>query len=303
MIKKIIILASLLLTGLTTWAQQDAMYTQYMFNYLAINPGYAGSRGVLSVTGLYRKQWVNVDGSPATLTFTADAPISRDRMGVGITVSDDKLGIEHNTSLYGTFAYRLRLSSKGTLSFGANAGFTQYRANLSDVNPQRPDPNVFAGSISQMNPNIGFGIFYSTDKFYLSASLPHILTSKLSDLQGSNSFSRNHFFLGAGYVFTINPSVKLKPSVLVKGVEGAPLQADINANIWLIDKVGFGMLYRTGDSFAFLAEFQATTSLRFGYAFDLTTTRLGNYSSGTHELMVRYEFATNKRKMLTPRYF
>jgi type IX secretion system PorP/SprF family membrane protein len=300
MIKKILIAFGFALAMHSTWAQQDAMYSQYMFNYLAINPGYAGSRDVLSVTGLYRKQWVNVDGAPTTISVTADAPIARERMGVGLTVFSDKIGQEDNTGVYGTYAYRLRLSQKGTLGFGANVGFTQYRASLSGLTPGKPEG---FGNISEFNPNFGFGVFYSTDKFYFSVSLPHILDSKLGNIQGSNSLTRKHFFIGAGYVFTINPSVKLKPSFLIKEVEGAPVQADINANLWLVDRIGLGVLYRTGDAFAGLFEFQVTPSFRFGYAYDLTTTRIGAYTSGTHELMLRYEFATKKKKIITPRYF
>jgi type IX secretion system PorP/SprF family membrane protein len=302
MIKKNLVTVSLILITHLACAQQDAMYTQYMFNYLAINPGYAGSRDVLSVTGLYRKQWVNVDGAPSTITVTADAPIARERMGIGLTVFNDKIGIEENTGVYGTYAYRLRLSNKGTLGFGANIGFTQYRASLSGLISTNPEA---FGNISEFNPNFGFGIFYSTDKFYLSASSPHILDSKLGSVQGAKllSFSKKHYFLGAGYVFALNPSVKLKPSFLIKMVEGAPVEADINANLWLVNKIGLGVLYRTGDAFAGLFEFQVTPAFRFGYAYDLTTTRLGAYTSGTHELMVRYEFATNKKKIITPRYF
>jgi type IX secretion system PorP/SprF family membrane protein len=302
MMKKILFAAGFALVMHSTWAQQDAMYSQYMFNYLAINPGYAGSRDVLSVTGLYRKQWVNVDGAPTTITLTADAPIARERMGVGLTVFSDKIGQEENTGVYGTYAYRLRLSQKGTLGFGANVGFTQYRANLGGLASTNPES---FGNISEFNPNFGFGIFYSTDKFYLSVSLPHVLDSKLGSISNglTSSLARKHYFLGAGYVFTINPSVKLKPSFLVKVVEGAPIQGDLNANVWLVDRIGLGILYRTGDAFAGLFEFQVTPSFRFGYAYDLTTSRLGAYTSGTHELMLRYEFATKKKKIITPRYF
>jgi type IX secretion system PorP/SprF family membrane protein len=302
MTKKLFVAFGFVLIMHVSWAQQDAMYSQYMFNYLSINPGYAGSRDVLSVTGLYRNQWVNVDGAPTTITVTADAPIARERMGIGLSVFSDKIGREANTGVYGTYAYRLRLSQKGVVGFGANVGFTQYSANLAGAVANQAEG---FGNITEFNPNFGFGIYYSTDKFYLSASLPHLLDSKLGTLQGSktSSLARKHFFIGAGYVFTINPSVKLKPSLLIKAVEGAPVQADINANVWLIDRIGLGLLYRTGDAFAGLFEFQVTPAFRFGYAYDLTTTRIGAYTAGTHELMLRYEFATNKKKIITPRYF
>jgi type IX secretion system PorP/SprF family membrane protein len=303
--KKLLIIFSVALSVSQAFAQQDAMYSQYMFNYLIVNPGYAGSRDVLSVTGMYRKQWINVDGAPSTLTFSADMPIANERMGVGLTVFKDQIGKEGNTGVYGSYAYRVRLTQRGTLSFGANLGFTQYSADLANValNSTNPD-NAFSGNIREMNPNFGFGMYYSTDKFYLSVALPHILDSKLGDLSNlGRSVLRKHYFLGAGFVFPVSPNVKLKPSTLVKIVEGAPIEGDFNLNAWYVDKIGLGVSYRTGDAVVAMLEFQATTGLRFGYSYDITTTRLARYASGTHEIMVRYEFATLKKKIVTPRYF
>lgn len=303
--KKLLIIFSVALSVSQASAQQDAMYSQYMFNYMIVNPGYAGSRDVLSVTGMYRKQWINVDGAPSTLTFSADMPIANERMGVGLTVFKDQIGKEGNTGVYGSYAYRVRLTTRGTLSFGANLGFTQYSADLTNValNSTNPD-NAFSGNIREMNPNFGFGMYYSTDKFYLSVALPHILDSKLGDLSNlGRSVLRKHYFLGAGLVFPVSPNVKLKPSTLVKIVEGAPIEGDFNLNAWYVDKIGLGVSYRTGDAFVAMLEFQATTGLRFGYSYDITTTRLARYASGTHEIMVRYEFGTLKKKIITPRYF
>lgn len=303
--KKLLIIFSVTLSVSQAFAQQDAMYSQYMFNYLLVNPGYAGSRDVLSVTGMYRKQWINVDGAPSTLTFSADMPIANERMGLGLTVFKDQIGKEGNTGVYGSYAYRVRLTQKGTLSFGANLGFTQYSADLANValNSSNPD-NAFSGNIREINPNFGLGLFYSTDKFYLSVAIPHVIDSKLGDLSNlGRSVLRKHYFLGAGLVFPVSPNVKLKPSTLVKIVEGAPIEGDFNLNAWYVDKIGLGVSYRTGDAFVALLEFQATTGLRFGYSYDITTTRLARYASGTHEIMVRYEFATLKKKIITPRYF
>jgi type IX secretion system PorP/SprF family membrane protein len=303
--KKLLILFSVVLSVIQAYAQQDAMYSQYMFNYLLVNPGYAGSRDVLSVTGMYRKQWINVDGAPSTLTFSADMPIANERMGLGLTVFKDQIGKEGNTGVYGSYAYRVRLTQKGTLSFGANLGFTQYSADLANValNSSNPD-NAFSGNIREINPNFGLGLFYSTDKFYLSVAIPHVIDSKLGDLSNlGRSLLRRHYFLGAGLVFPVSPNVKLKPSTLVKIVEGAPIEGDFNLNAWYVDKIGLGVSYRTGDAIVAMLEFQATTGLRFGYSYDITTTRLARYASGTHEIMVRYEFATLKKKIITPRYF
>jgi type IX secretion system PorP/SprF family membrane protein len=300
--KRIVISTFLILTAWVANAQQDAMYSQYMFNYLLVNPGYAGSRDVLSLTGMYRRQWVNVDGSPSTITFSGDVPLANEKMGLGLTLFKDEIGREDNTGVYASYAYRIRLTQKGTLSFGANVGFTQYSADLADVNTNDPDP-AFGANIREFNPNFGFGAFYSTDKFYVSLALPHILNSKLASLEQLQSRMNRHYFFGMGYVMRLSPNVKLKPSFLLKVVEGAPLQSDFNLNFWFVDKLGIGASYRTGDAIVALLEFQATTGLRFGYAYDITTTELNRYASGTHEIMVRYEFATLKKKIITPRHF
>lgn len=302
--KKIFIACTVVLSVMQANAQQDAMYSQYMFNYLLVNPGYVGSRDVLSATAMYRTQWTNVEGAPKTFTLSADMPIANERMGLGLTVFNDKIGVEGNTGVYGSYAYRVRLTQKGTLSFGANLGFTQYSADLAKVVTGQSSDPAFSGNIREMNPNFGFGMFYSTDKFYLSVALPHVLENKLGDLANlGQSEMKRHYFFGAGYVIPVSPNVTLKPSTLVKVVEGAPIQGDFNLNAWYVDKIGLGVSYRTGDAFVGMLEFQATTGLRFGYSYDITTTRLARYGGGTHEIMVRYEFATLKKKIVTPRYF
>jgi type IX secretion system PorP/SprF family membrane protein len=302
--KRTLIALAVSFLAIHAYAQQDAMYSQYMFNYLLVNPGYAGSRDVLSVTGMYRTQWAGIEGSPNTTTFSADMPLANERMGLGLTLFKDKIGVEANTGFYGSYAYRVRLTQRGTLSFGANLGLTQYSADLANVTTGQGNDPSFSSNISEMNPNFGFGMFYSTDKFYASVSLPHILNNKLGDLSGlDQSLLKRHYFLGAGFVFPVSPNIKLKPSTLVKIVEGAPIQGDFNLNAWYVDKIGLGVSYRTGDAVVVMAEFQATTGLRFGYAYDITTTQLSNYAGGTHEMMVRYEFATLKKKIVTPRYF
>jgi type IX secretion system PorP/SprF family membrane protein len=301
--KKIILVVIVACCMVEARAQQDAMYSQYMFNYLLVNPGYTGSRDVLSVTSMYRRQWVNLEGAPSTLVLSGDMPLNNEKMGVGLTIFKDQIGIENNTGVYGSYAYRIRLTDKGTLSFGANAGFTQYSAKLTDVVQPNPNDMAFASDIREFNPNFGFGAFYSTDRFYVSLSLPHILNSKLTDLAELQSRMKRHYFFGMGYVITASPNVRFKPSVLVKAVEGAPIQSDFNLNIWYIDKLAMGISYRTGAAFVGLLEYQATHSLRIGYAYDIASTRLARYASGTHEIMLRYEFATLKKKIITPRYF
>jgi type IX secretion system PorP/SprF family membrane protein len=312
--KKILVLLTLLFSGYNLKAQQDAMYTQYMFNTLAINPAYAGSRNVISATALFRNQWTGIEGAPKTGTFTIDAPILKDRIGIGFQVISDKLGATSTTNgtqtLSGVFsaAYRIKMDV-GTLSFGMQGNVSQYKASLTDVplgSSSSYDP-AFANNISKMLLNFGTGVYYNSDKFYIGLSAQDLLPNDLSaenssgeKLSGKQSL---HLFLAAGYVFPVAEDFKLKPSFLVKGVRGAPIQADVNATLWIKDVFGIGAQYRTSADVAALIEVQASPQIRIGYSYDRSTTSLQNFNSGSHEIMLRYEFGFPKGKTLSPRYF
>ncbi|MCS6823948.1 MAG: type IX secretion system membrane protein PorP/SprF [Cytophagaceae bacterium] len=292
----------------TAYAQQDPMFSQYMFNTLAVNPAYAGSRDVVSATSMYRKQWLRVDGAPRTVTFTADAPFNREHIGLGIIALSDKIGVTSNTGLYTCYAYRLRLE-KGTLAMGLSAGFNQYKADYSSVKLSSAEDDydpVFSQNINKTMPNFGAGTYYFTDNFYAGLSIPHIVNNKLfkkGDTIFTTAHLSRHVFLMGGYVFTLSSDVKLKPSVLVKYVQGSPINMDINANVWFFDHIAIGLSGRTSGALVSMLEVQATKQFRFGYAFDFTLNKIRKYSNGTHELMLRYEFGYIKNKILTPRYF
>lgn len=287
-------------------AQQDPIYAQYMFNMLAVNPAYAGSRDVLSLTALYRYQWANIPGAPRTFTFTGDMPILKEKVGVGLTVNSDRVGVENRTNFYANVAYRIRLS-RGTLAFGLSGGGTFFNADYTSVNTSSDgtNDNAFNSAVSTFLPNVGGGVYYNTDRFYIGFAVPQLLTQKLvaATNDQSKAIQKRHLFLMSGFVFRLSESVKLKPSTLIKYVDGAPLQFDVNLNCWLVDRLGIGASYRNGSSLAFLLEFQATNQFRLGYAYEYATTRLNYATSGSHEIMVRYEFGFNKPKVLSPRYF
>lgn len=296
----------------SAFAQQDAMFTQYMFNGLVLNPAYAGSREVLSATALYRNQWVNIAGAPKTVTFSMHAPVRNEKIGIGIIFSNDRLGITNTNNVGLNYAYRLKFKNGGTLSLGLQATILNYRADFASIQHSFSS-SVFDPSFSQVInrwlPNFGTGVYYYTNKFYLGASMPNILTNQYMKGEGTvfNVTDRarqyNHIFITTGYVFNINQSLKLKPSLLLKYVNGAPLELDINANLWLFDMFAVGLSYRTRDSIDALFEFQITPQLGIGYAYDYTLTPLGKYTSGSHEIMIRYELGFGKRRIITPRYF
>lgn len=289
-------------------AQQEAMYSQYMFNTLAINPAYAGSRNVTSATALYRSQWVGIQGAPTTATFSIDAPIDNKKIGLGLQVFNDRLGITNTTGAFGSYAFRIPMG-KGILAMGLQAGASQYRADFTSVNlgsDNTPD-QAFSTNVNKTLVDFGVGLYYSTDKFYLGLSSPQLLNNQLHNftVQNNNSFDGQamHLFLATGYVFPLNDDLHLKPSVLIKYVKGAPIEGDLNATLWIRDILGIGAQYRTEADISGMVEFQVSPQIRLGYSYDRSTTPLVQFNSGSHEIMIRYEFGSTKGKILSPRYF
>ncbi len=282
-------------------AQQQPMYTQYMFNGLAINPAYAGSHESISATALARIQWVGIEGAPRSQTFSIHSPIPNKNIGLGAFFSHDELGVTEQNTLYLSYAYMMQTGS-GTLSFGLQGGLQSTSINYADLGLN--DQNLQL-SASEMAPNFGAGLFYASQRFYAGASIPVLLNKEISGINNSDVSANQirHFFLTAGYVFDLTPVLKLKPSGLVKSVSGAPLEMDINANLIINDRVWFGLSYRSFDSISALFDLQVNPQLRFGYAYDYTTTDLGQANSGSHEFMLNYRFVFSKSKIVTPRYF
>ncbi len=290
-------------------AQQDAMYTQYMFNTMAINPAYAGSRNVISATALYRNQWTGLNGAPETATFSIDAPISSKRMGIGLQLYSDKAGIIKNTGALISYAYRIRLE-RGTLSFGLQGGIKQYAADFSSVNLSNGSSTLdpaFSENINRFLFDSGAGVYYNSDRFYIGFAAMDLLRNRFSSYQSSGtslgSRENIHLFMSTGFVVPLSDDFNLKPSVLFKGVKGSPIEADINANLWIKDVVGIGVQYRTTADVAAMLELQVNPQIRIGYSYDYSTTNLQSVNSGSHEIMLRYEFGSNISKFLSPRYF
>lgn len=293
----------------TVNAQQNAMYTQYMFNTLAINPAYAGSRNVISATALHRNQWTGMEGAPKTTTFTIDAPFHNKKVGLGVQIISDKLGISNTTGAVLSYAYRIR-TTEGSLSFGIQGSGVQHRADFTGVNlgSSSPYDPAFSENINKFMLNFGTGIYYNSDRFYVGLSAQDLLNSKITEYEApedsaDGSFTSMHLFFAAGYVFKLDEGFKLKPSFLIKGVKGAPIEADLNAMLWIKDVLAVGAQYRTSADIAGLIEVQASPQIRIGYSYDHSITRLRNFNSGSHEIMLRYEFGFERGKILSPRYF
>jgi len=291
-------------------AQTEPMYSQYMYNMLGVNPAYAGNREALSLNFFQRNQWLGIKGAPKTTSVSIDQSIKDGKIGWGMQVYDDRLGVEAATGFNGMLSTRIQVSKKGILSGGLSFGMMNYRINLNDVNNRNNtnDPSFISSqNPSSWKPSLGMGVYYNTDRFYASVSTPSILKSRLASYQDfvssidkTNGF---HLFANTGYVFDVNDELKLKPSTMVKMVSGAPVEADINLNVWIKDILGLGGSYRTGDAFVGMAELQATSNLRIGYAYDVPFNPLKYFTRGSNELMLRYEFGNNKTKIKSTRYF
>ena len=291
-----------------TKAQQDPQYTQYMYNMNVVNPAYAGSRGTLSLGLLGRSQWTSVDGAPKSFTFNAHAPLGK-KVGVGISVVSDEIGPAKEQNIYADFSYTLTTSDVGRLAFGLKGGVTLLDVNLLNVVlPQTGnsgDP-VFDENINDAFPNLGAGVFYYTDKWYASFSVPNILKSEHLDKDNINTKASEevHYFLTGGYVFDLSSTLKFKPSLMFKGVAGAPVSIDINANFLLYDRFELGASYRVEDAVSLLFNFGVTPDFRIGYAYDYTISEFSNSNTGgSHEIILLYDVDFSKKNLKSPRFF
>ena len=294
----------------TSNAQQDPMYTQYMFNTQTINPAYAGTWESLGFMALGRHQWTGWDGAPRTYTFTMQAPLKNERVALGLNVINDKLGYEKRFYVFADYSYLVPVGEKTNLRFGLKGGFTNYSHNLQDHNILDPGDPAFTGEISHsFKPNFGVGAFLYSKRAYVGFSVPKIVNSKFDT--NTENFSiegeLRHYFLIAGAVFDLGENVKFKPTALAKASftseYGSPAQLDLTGNFLIKEKLWLGAMYRTGDSFGFIAQFLFAEKLRIGYAIDFSTTNLRNYNNGTHEVMISYELRFRKEEVVSPRYF
>lgn len=293
-----------MLTCFTGFAQQDAQFTQYMYNTININPAYAGSRGVMSVFGLHRTQWVGLDGAPTTNAFSLNTPINYSNIGIGLSVVSDKIGPTKDNTLSADVSYTIPTSETYKLSFGIKASANMFNLDTSLLNPANAnDPNL-QNFNNEISPNFGAGIYLHSDKLYLGVSVPNFLQdSKYNDNAVAVFQERMTFYFIGGYVFDLSQSVKFKPAILTKAVTGSPLQVDTSANFLFFDKLMLGGAYRWSAAFSAMAGFQITDGLFIGYSYDMETTELKNYNSGSHEVFLRFELFSKVSKMVSPRFF
>lgn len=308
--KKILLQLITLLTATLMWSQQDVQYTQYMYNMSVINPAYTtGNIGVYNLGLLYRAQWVNVVGAPKSTNLFAHTPIN-EQIEVGLSYVNDNIGdIVKENNLFADFAYKLNLEEYGNLSFGLKTGVSFFNVDFTnlDFESGMTDPN-FSENINQANFNLGAGIYYNTDKYYVGFSVPYLLKSDHSITEDGNyqNIQKPHFYLTGGYVIDINETFKVKPAFMAKAVNGAPIALDLTANVLYQNRLEFGIGYRLEDAVIGMVNFGITPELRLGYAYDYTLSNLDVFSSGSHEFFLLYNldsFNLNRGFDKSPRFF
>jgi type IX secretion system PorP/SprF family membrane protein len=290
-------------------AQQIPVMSQYMFNGLIINPAYAGSKDFMSSTLMVRKQWAGFEGAPLTQNASIHGPLRKKKIGLGFMISNDQIGITHQTDVFASYAYHIPVSQgNAKLSLGLQGGFSFLKSNFSELTVfDANDPVYSANTLTNLQPNFGFGAYYYAERLYAGLSIPQLISyDSIQFLHVSDSkihhLSR-HFYLNGGIIFDGNRDFVVRPSFLIKYAKNAPVQYDLNLNFLLSNIFWVGASYRSGDAIVGIIEYQVDRKLRIGYSYDYTLSELKSYSSGSHEIMIGYDFGYNVLKMKTPRYF
>ncbi|MBP4141915.1 type IX secretion system membrane protein PorP/SprF [Flavobacterium sp. P4023] len=296
----------LIFTFFVSHAQQDAQYTQYMYNTINVNPAYAGSRGAMSIFAMHRTQWVGLDGAPVTNVASINTPLNGNNLGIGFSVVNDKIGPTKENTISADISYTIPTSESYKLSFGIKASANIFNLDTSKLNPVSDyplDPSI-QNINNEFSPNIGAGIYLHSDKAYIGFSIPNFIESNRYDDNTVAIFKEKiNYYLMAGYVADLTSDIKFKPAILSKLVIGSPLQVDISANFMFVEKFTVGVAYRWSAALSAIVGFQVSDGMYIGYGYDHETTKLNNYNSGSHEIFLRYEIFKNNDKITTPRFF
>ncbi|MCC1482997.1 PorP/SprF family type IX secretion system membrane protein [Winogradskyella immobilis] len=311
--QKAVIVALMTFFSLQSYAQQDPLFTQYMYNMSIINPAYAtADQGILNLGGLYRSQWVGVEGAPKTATFFAHTPIN-EKIEIGISFTNDNIGdVVDENNVFADFAYVLPVGEQSKLSLGLKAGVTFFNTDFNGFVLQSGGPSTdfaFNENINETFPNLGIGAYYFSDNYYVGLSAPNLLTTRhLESENGVRAIGQEnvHYFLTGGYVFDINENLKLKPAFMARGVAGAPISLDLTANVLINEKLEVGASYRLEDAVSAIVNFRIAPDLRIGYSYDYTRSNLSSFSSGSHEIIILFDidlFGLKSGYDRSPRFF
>ena len=317
--KRIITIVLLVFLGCKdSFAQQLPQFTQYMYNTIAINPAYAGSREALSIVALNRNQWVGFENGPQTMTLSIHTPLSNEKVGLGLSLIKDDIGYENFTSIYADFSYTINATEELEVSFGLKGGASHFKLDddlfiqrgntfgqIQELQAVLDDP-YFNEKLNKWNMNFGAGVLFHTTKWYVGLSTPRIINHDTNSSDLYESLDRVHYYLTGGYVFDLSESIKFKPAFMVKHVKGAALSTDVTANFLFNEKLWLGASYRINDqqrAFGAIVDFQVSRQFRIGYAYEIPTGEIRSYTQGSHEILLMYEFKFLKNKQKSPRYF
>ncbi|MCB0769544.1 MAG: type IX secretion system membrane protein PorP/SprF [Flavobacteriales bacterium] len=290
------------------FAQQEVMVSQYMFNQLFLNPAYAGSHAYVSSSLLHRSQWLQMEGAPRTSMMAIDAPLMKGKMGAGLSIVHDQIGVSSDLDIAGHYAYHIRVNSTSKLAFGLRAGVSVYSAKLTDLRYWDENDQIFQNDLNNKAVGkFGFGLYWYDATSYVGLSVPTIYAAdgqlSLDAGDALDHYFTQHYYLHAGKIFPLNESLDLKPSTMVRYTPAAPLEADVNCNLLYRERVWLGVGYRTGDAIVGMVEYQVNPMLRIGYAYDMTTSKIRHYSSGSHEIMLGIDLGKDPIRIKSPRYF
>ncbi|HEY0652424.1 MAG TPA: type IX secretion system membrane protein PorP/SprF [Chryseosolibacter sp.] len=301
--KSFLLLVSMLLV-LSSEAQQQATFAQYMFNGVAINPAYAGEHKALSISVLSRFQNIGLPGAPTTQSLAIHSPMVDQRFSVGALVVHDRIGVIDQTGVNGIYSYRIPVADHVSLSMALQAGYSFYRANYAQLDTYQPDP-VFAQNVAQNRPNIGAGAFLSKQQtWYVGLSSPHLMNNVFTRGAELTTIRQNvPLILSAGYVLSISRKLKFKPNTLFKMVDNRPVEFDLNANFLVDEVLWLGASYRSSKSMNFMTEIQVTDQLRIGYSYIVALGPIRQVEIGSHEFFVGYILSYKMKGIVSPRYF
>jgi len=297
----------LLMIPMMASAQQDPQFTHYMYNTIYVNPAYAGSRDALTVGLLHRNQWIGLDGAPTSQTFYLHTPLRNKSLNVGFSAVNDRIGPITQTMFYGDFAYRFNLTENIRWSFGLKGGVKLFQPRITNLNTTQPDdPNIAGNGLeNSVLPNIGFGTYLNSDKWYVGIGIPKMIESNIPTVDGDArevTDKRHYFFIG-GLILPVSNSIKLKPTTQFKVVENAPSSLDITLEALFNDRFSVGVAHRLQDSFSVLAGFNVNEQFLAGVSWDFTTSELNQVNNGSLEFMLMYDFLFKDNKLKSPRYF
>lgn len=311
--KKLVLVALIALGfSLESSAQQDPHYTQYMYNMSVMNPAYAGSKENLSMGLLYRKQWIEIEDAPTTATFFGHSPVGKN-VGLGLSVVSDKLGPVEENNVFGDFSYTLNLGENHKLALGLKAGLTFQKIGLlSDVDPSLQDNLIidpaFGQNVSNTFFNVGSGVFFYSQKYYVGFSIPNFLKKTHMEVNSNGTNyefgpETAHYFLTGGYVFDLNETIKFKPFFMLKSAFGVNPSLDVSSNFLFNNKFEIGGTYRLQDSFGAMMNYAITPNLRIGYAYDHIVSDLKVTTPSSHEIILLFDLNFPKKVSSSPRFF